>query len=510
MVDRFFSAYGMSENPFHVSPNPQYLYMSSATRSALSELIYGIQTQRGFILLTGEAGTGKTTLIHHLLGWLQQRCIPTAYVFNSHLGAQDLIEFILHEFGIPSPVDNKGDSLVALNKWLIERHRVGETPVLILDEAQGLSISVLEEIRLLLNLEVPQGKLLQIVLVGQPELEEKLKRRDLRQLRQRITLRCRLNRLSLEETGNYIASRLKTAGSTGGELFPPATVEAIYRCSSGIPRVVNLLCEHALIGAYAEELPVVPPQIVAEVARDFEFDTAPLAVALDGFNGSFTNSLRKRATIAAFEEHSPVISGPDSRAAKMFAAASAAAPSPMLVRPSRASAGAAAAAAPAMAPEAILEALPSEPVPVSPSVIAEESVAARADVLPVAVSPSVVTPMAPDALAAPVGYSTETHSPVVATPVIRSEPFVWRRKRTKSPSTLPKIPKMNFHLGAIPRPRAISVNFKSVSNAIASADVTIDRAWRRFSSKMRDVLGPAFRWMQKPMPSVPLRKQRPS
>lgn len=279
MYKNFF---GLRENPFSVNPDPRFLYLSPQTQKALDELTYGIQNRKGLILLTGEVGTGKTTLINYLLDWLRQRKMPTAFIFNSHLSANHLFDFILNDFGIPSNFKLKGNMLLQLNQWLIERFRTGCTPVLIVDEAQGLSLELLEEIRLLLNLETASEKLLQIVLVGQPELEDKLRRPQMRQLRQRISLRCSTSSLTLAEAHGYIADRLRIAGAKHGSIFTSESVKAAHFYSHGIPRVMNLLCEHALINAYVEHLNPVPPQMVEEAARDFLMDEFRPVTSLTG------------------------------------------------------------------------------------------------------------------------------------------------------------------------------------------------------------------------------------
>src|ERR1700742_245342 len=202
MYQKFF---GLRESPFNVNPDPRYLFLTRQIQEALAGLTYGIQNRKGFILLTGEVGTGKTTLLNRLLDWLHGQRVATAYIFNSRLEGTHLFEFMMAEFEIPCESREKSLVLLRLNQWLLERYRAGETAVLIVDEAQNLSDEVLEEIRLLTNLETSTEKLLQIVLTGQPELEEKLKLPQLRQLRQRITLRCRTAPLSIEETFGYIA-----------------------------------------------------------------------------------------------------------------------------------------------------------------------------------------------------------------------------------------------------------------------------------------------------------------
>src|ERR1700719_4424674 len=180
MYKNFF---GLRENPFNINPDPRFLYLPPQIRDALDLLTYGVQTRKGCILLTGEVGTGKTTLINCLLERLRQRKMPTAFIFNSHLSVTHFFDFILTDFGVPVDFRLKGNMILQLTKWLLERFRAGETPVLVLDEAQGLSFELLEEVRLLLNLETASEKLLQVVLVGQPELEEKLKHPKMRQLR---------------------------------------------------------------------------------------------------------------------------------------------------------------------------------------------------------------------------------------------------------------------------------------------------------------------------------------
>jgi len=276
MYKNFF---GLKDNPFNVNPDPRYLFLTKETEEALSGLMYGVQNRKGFITLTGEVGTGKTTLINRLLEWLHQHQVRTAFLFNSRMNTNQLFDFILAEFGIACDSPTKSQQLMRLNQWLLERYRAGETTVLIVDEAQNLSYPVLEELRLLTNLETSTDKLLQIVLSGQPELEEKLKLPQLRQLRQRIMLRCKTTPLTKEQTHDYIAERLRIAGASGELIFSAKTVETVHLYSLGIPRVVNLLCEHSLINAYVEQQRPIGPKIVEDVAHEFQLDevepTAP-------------------------------------------------------------------------------------------------------------------------------------------------------------------------------------------------------------------------------------------
>src|SRR5437764_2343557 len=274
------SFFGLKENPFNVNPDPRFLFLTKQIEEALYGLMHGTQKRKGFITLTGEVGTGKTTLINRLLDWLHLRRTKTAFLFNSRMNTNQLFDFVLAEFEIPCEMRSKSQQLMKLNHWLLDRYRSGETAVLIIDEAQNLTFPVLEEIRLLTNLETSTDKLLQIVLAGQPELEEKLKLPQLRQLRQRIMLRCKTNPLSKEQTHDYIAERLRIAGACGELIFSPQTVDTIHLYSLGIPRVVNLLCEHSLINAYAEHQRPISPKIVEQVAHEFQLhEVEPTAPA---------------------------------------------------------------------------------------------------------------------------------------------------------------------------------------------------------------------------------------
>jgi type II secretory pathway predicted ATPase ExeA len=264
--------FGLKESPFNVNPDPRFLFMTSQIEEALTGLMYGIQTRKGFITLTGEVGTGKTTLINRLLDWLHHRRARTAFLFNSRMNTSQLIDFILAEFEIQCESRSKSQQLMKLNHWLLERYRAGETVVLIIDEAQNLTYPVMEEIRLLTNLETATEKLLQIVLSGQPELEEKLKLPQLRQLRQRIMLRCKTSALSKDETHQYMKDRLKTAGAGPEPIFTSEAMDTVHLYSVGIPRVINLLCEHSLVNAFVDHQRPIQPKIVEEVAREFQLD----------------------------------------------------------------------------------------------------------------------------------------------------------------------------------------------------------------------------------------------
>jgi general secretion pathway protein A len=271
MYKKFF---GLRANPFSVSPDPRYLFLTRHMQEALDCLTYGVQSRKGFILLTGEVGTGKTTLINKLLELLREQEVPTAFIFNSRLDVPTFLNYMMQDFGIPCDAKSKSKVLIQFYNWLLDCYRAGETAVLIVDEAQNLSEELLEEIRMMTNVESSTEKLLQIVLVGQPELEQKIKQPQLRQLRQRITLRARTFPLSLGETKLYVNQRLRIAGSNGQQLFDPASLAAIYRYSNGIPRVVNLICEQCLVSAFVDQQKIVKASVVEAVARNFDLDDA--------------------------------------------------------------------------------------------------------------------------------------------------------------------------------------------------------------------------------------------
>lgn len=270
------SFFGLKDNPFDVNPNPKYLVPTKQVEEALTALMYGIESRKGFITLVGEVGTGKTTLINRLLNWLRTRRTRTAFLFNSRINSRQLFDFILAEFEITCDIRDKSQQLLKLNKWLLERYRTGENAVLIMDEAQNLSQPVLEEIRLLTNLETSSEKLLQIVLAGQPELEEKLKLPQLRQLRQRVMLQCKTSPLTKEQTVDYILDRLRIAGAGDEPIFSMKAMETVHLYSLGIPRVANLLCEHSLVNAFIQNQRPIEPKTVEDVAREFHLDEVEL------------------------------------------------------------------------------------------------------------------------------------------------------------------------------------------------------------------------------------------
>lgn len=279
------SFFGLQRSPFQASPDPEFLFLTPPVKEALACLQYGIADRKGFIVLTGEVGTGKTTLLRSVLSWFPDHLVSTAFVFNPRLEVLDLLDFILNDFGILPRERTKSSMLQDLNRWLIERYRQRGVCVVVIDEAQNLSEELLEEIRLLTNLETSSEKLLQIVLSGQPEFEDLLKKPSLRQLRQRVALWCHTQPLSHDDTQAYISERARLAGGKQA-LFSAEAIERIYTYSQGIPRVVNLICEHSLLHAYVEQVKPIPSRIIEVVARDLHLHDQPFLVSpLEGKDG---------------------------------------------------------------------------------------------------------------------------------------------------------------------------------------------------------------------------------
>lgn len=263
MYEKF---YGFTSKPFQLVPNPAFLYLSPKHENALTYLEYGLMERSGFILLTGEIGAGKTTLIRHLLNQIESS-IETAVIFNTNVTPDQLLAMILSEFEIAAPSPGKSESLEALHRFLIARYAQGGRTLLIIDEAQNLSREALEEVRMLSNLQSDDQILLQIMLVGQPELRARLRRPELAQLNQRIGVSYHIPHLAHEETAAYIACRLEKAGGKP-DIFTPAAMDLIHRASRGVPRTINLLCDAALVYGYADELTVIDAPVVEQAIED--------------------------------------------------------------------------------------------------------------------------------------------------------------------------------------------------------------------------------------------------
>jgi len=262
--------YGLKENPFNVTPNPDYIFLGENHREALAQLLYGVREKKGFIVITGEVGAGKTTLIHYLLEKIDGNGhTKTAFLFNPKLTVNDFIQYILKDLGVRAQGQTKGEYLHNLHRYLLNAYRRDERVILIVDEAHGLSPELLEEIRLLSNLETSKSKLLQIVLVGQPELDKTLSQPECRQLKQRINLRYYLPPLPEKETKEYIEKRLRIAGAKG-PIFTEKAIKEIYIKSGGTPRLINILCDNALLNGYALDQKLVDEKSVKEVANDLK------------------------------------------------------------------------------------------------------------------------------------------------------------------------------------------------------------------------------------------------
>ena len=265
----YIEFYGLKELPFALTPDPRYLYFTPSHTEVMANLHYGIESGRGLIVVTGEVGTGKTTLLR----WMMQRLdrtVMVAYIFNPRLSVAEFYQYLATLFNI-GEWENKSDLLIELGKVLESRHNRGLRTVLVVDEGHGLSTEVLEEIRLLCNFESDTAKHLQIVLTGQPELREVLNQPNLRQLKQRVALRCEIAALpNVEETAQYIAFRLKVAGAAKTDLFSPGAVDYIFRCAAGIPRNINNLCDNALLNGFASSATVISRVMIEEVAATFD------------------------------------------------------------------------------------------------------------------------------------------------------------------------------------------------------------------------------------------------
>ncbi len=269
MYNAFF---GFTESPFNLSPDPTFFFRSDQHEEALANLIYGVQARKGFIVLAGEVGTGKTTMLECLRDHLEAQYIEFAFIFNSRISTEQFFEMIAYDLNLPCERTSKTEVLFALNQLLVEQAQQGRTVVLIVDEAHNLEWEVLEEIRLLGNLENRNGKLLQIILAGQPELDRKLDAPNLRQLKQRIVLRCNLRPFTLRDSVDYIESRLEKAGMLEQTVFPEELLAEIHLRSSGTPRLINAVCDNLLLTAFACEQKVCTMEMLDEVCTDLRLE----------------------------------------------------------------------------------------------------------------------------------------------------------------------------------------------------------------------------------------------
>src|SRR5579872_1129132 len=269
MYNAFF---GFSESPFSLSPDPAFFYRSERHEEALANLVYGVQARKGFIVLSGEVGTGKTTLLECLRDYLEAQYIEFAFIFNSRINVEQFFEMIAYDLDLPATRTSKTEVLFALNQLLVEQAQEGRTVVLIVDEAHNLEWEVLEEIRLLGNLENRNGKLLQIILAGQPELDRKLDAPNLRQLKQRIVLRTNLRAFTLRDAVEYIQSRLEKAGMTNQTVFSEELMAEIHLRAQGTPRLINAICDNMLLSAFADEKKVCTKEMMDEISQDLRLE----------------------------------------------------------------------------------------------------------------------------------------------------------------------------------------------------------------------------------------------
>ena len=266
----YLEFYGLNERPFNMTPAHRFLFFSAQHREAYLHLLYGIEHRKGFIVLTGEVGSGKTTLCRAVLSDLKSRKVETALVLNPWLSSTQLLRAILHDFGIEASARDRLGYVERLNRFLLEKNGEGFNVALLIDEAQDLPVEVLEQIRLLSNLETDEHKLLQIVLCGQPELEERLLRPELRQLRQRISVRYDLQPLKVNDVATYVRYRLQVAGSNGKPTFSAAAIRKVHRYSRGIPRLINAVCDYGLMAGYVAETMEIDAACVERAIEQLE------------------------------------------------------------------------------------------------------------------------------------------------------------------------------------------------------------------------------------------------
>lgn len=268
MYEAFFN---LAKKPFDLVPNPEFLFLSRSHKKALAYLDYGIRERAGFILLTGDIGSGKTTLIRDLIR-KHRGNVVLSKIFNTRVDSHQLLSMINDDFGLPIEGKDKITLLRELNEFLIDQYAAGQQPVIIVDEAQNLMPAILEEIRMLSNLETDDAKLLQIILVGQPELRDHLAGAEMLQFRQRINVNCQLSPLSRVETENYVLHRLEVAGNRNAAIFSTEALDVVYKYSRGIPRLVNIICGFLMLSAFAEQTTVIDGKMAREIVGDLDFE----------------------------------------------------------------------------------------------------------------------------------------------------------------------------------------------------------------------------------------------
>ena len=264
----YLSFYGFNKKPFHITPDPEFLYLSPSHKEALGAVIYGIEQRMGFVAITGEVGTGKTTIIRSYLAKVDIKQICPVYIFNAHVSFYELLLNIFREIGLEVKNDNISQMVYQLHSFLINEYKQGRNTVLIIDEAQNMPIDTLEQLRILSNIETASEKLIQIVLVGQPELNDNLEAHELRQLKQRLTIKATIQRLSFNESLEYIQHRINKVTASEKSIFTNTALRRIARYAKGIPRNINIICENALITAFGYQKVPITPQIIDEILTD--------------------------------------------------------------------------------------------------------------------------------------------------------------------------------------------------------------------------------------------------
>lgn len=295
----YLNYYGMHKEPFHVTPDPSFLYFSPSHKEALAGIIYAVQKRKGFVAVTGEVGSGKTTVIRSFLESVRSEQYKIVYVFYPNLTLLDFLHTIFQELGIACESSDVSECVRVLQAYLIEVYRQGGTVVLVIDEAQSISVETLENLRLLSNLETNEDKLLQMVLVGQPELDEKLALNELRQLRQRIVIRARIEALTAEECVEYMRHRLALASRVSRDVFTLPALKLIAKRAKGNPRILNVLCDNALLAGYSRQEPVITPEVVHEVLADYDGRVSPASKrrtgGMSGLRSLFRQWTRRRS-----------------------------------------------------------------------------------------------------------------------------------------------------------------------------------------------------------------------
>jgi putative secretion ATPase (PEP-CTERM system associated) len=289
LAHMYKSFFNFNIKPFDLLPDPRFLYLSKSHKKALTYLDYGIRERSGFVLLTGEVGSGKTTLIRDLLDKCYEHVVVSK-IFNTRVTSEQLLAMINEDFGLTVQGKDKVTLIRDLNAFLIEQYSCGNQPILIIDEAQNLSPELLEEVRMISNLEASTSKLLQIILVGQPELRTILASPELRQLRQRININCHLQALNRVEVEHYIDRRLEVAGNASAVQFSPESLDAVFCYSRGIPRLINIICDFLLLSAFAEETTLITVEMIQEVIGDLDFENYYWTSAIDEKKNEQDNS----------------------------------------------------------------------------------------------------------------------------------------------------------------------------------------------------------------------------